>query len=225
MQYQFFNVHSHRRPRNPEEFVCRNAYHFLSSDTLSKSSCPVSVGMHPWHSAAFSADVLTRLKLLTNHPQVLAIGEAGLDKRNGPEMKVQIPCWEAQFALACETGLPLIIHCVRAWQEILPDVRKAAFPLLFHDFRGNREVLNRLLPFPAVFFSFGKSLIQSPESRQVFRCIPADRILTETDQAAISIREVYRKGAEIRQVNPVEFEEQIKKNARAFFGAKALPFF
>jgi len=225
MSVRYCNVHSHRKARNPEEFNCRNAYHFLREKSFAELNYPVSVGMHPWHAGQFSPIVFSRLRSLALHPQVLAIGEIGLDKRNGPSMEVQLACWQPQFELAQELGLPLVVHCVRAWQEIIPFLRRSFVPVLLHDFRGNRHVLQSLLPLERLFFSFGKSLLQSQQSRDVFVRIDPKRILLETDQSSIPIAEIYQEAALLSGISATDYEQQMKKNCLAFFGEKALPFF
>ncbi len=225
MSVRYFNVHSHRKARNPAEFTCRNAYHFLCEKSISVLHYPVSVGMHPWHAGQFSPEVISRLRWMALAPQVLAIGEAGLDKRNGPAIEIQLACWQPQFELAQELGLPLVVHCVRAWQEIIPFLRRSFVPVLLHDFRGNVQVLESLLPLKKLFFSFGKSLLESQQSRDLFVRIDPDRILLETDQSCIPIAEIYQDAALLSGMSTTNFEQQMKKNCLAFFREKALPFF
>ena len=225
MNTRFFNVHSHRKPGSRQEFVCRNAFHFLSSEALKQFPYPVSVGVHPWHAAQFNEVVLEKLRECAEAPQVLAIGETGLDRRNGPALEIQMASWEAHFHLAQQTQLPLIVHCVRAWQDILPLVSRSEVPVLLHDFRGNEEVLKSFLRFPLVFFSFGRSLILSPDVQGVVKLVPEDHLLLETDNAVFTIEEIYLKATGILGKSLDEIQVQMKKNALAFFGAKALAFF
>lgn len=225
MQQQFINAHSHRKPGNPGEFVCRNAYHKLSENTLRQISYPVSVGVHPWHADEFSKELLAKLHRMACLPLVIALGEAGLDKRKGPAADLQMECWKAQFALAQETGLPLIVHCVRAWEEMRPFVRSTQVPMMFHDFRGSPQTMESFSGKEGIYFSFGRSLLHSDRCRHTFIRVPDDRILMETDQADVGIQAVYRAAAELRESGLDKIQEQVKKNALAFFGEKALPFF
>ena len=127
--------------------------------------------------------------------------------------------------LANETGLPLIVHCVKAWQDIFPSVSQSGVPVLLHDFRGNETILKQFLKLPHVFFSFGKSLLSSHTAQKIFCLVPDDRFLLETDSAAISIASVYEKAERLSAVKGRFFSDMVKKNALAFFGAKALAFF
>jgi TatD DNase family protein len=153
------------------------------------------------------------------------VGEAGLDKRKGPGMNIQLSCWKAQFALAQETGLPIIVHCVRAWEEMLPFVRSTGVPMMFHDFRGSLQLMESFAKQDGIYFSFGISLLQSEKCSLVFSHIPENRFLLETDQSALSIASVYRAAAKIRGRESSELEGQVKKNAIGFFGEKVLSFF
>jgi TatD DNase family protein len=225
MSASFFNAHSHRKPQNAEEFACRNAFHFLSPETLKELPYPVSVGVHPWHAAQFKEAVLENLRKCVSLPNVLAIGECGLDRSNGPTLEIQMSSWENQFRLAQESGLPLIVHCVKAWQDIFPLVSQSGVPVLLHDFRGNETIQKQFLKLPHVYFSFGKSLLTSHTAQAIFSLVPGDRFLLETDSAAISITSVYEKAESLSTVQGRFFSDSVKKNALAFFGEKALAFF
>lgn len=213
----YFNCHSHRKPGTKEIFSCRNAYHFLSEKSISKLTYPVSVGFHPWHARDFSLEKLGLLQRLCQLPQVVALGEAGLDKCHGPNAIWQMECWKAQFALAQETGMPLIVHCVRAWEEMLPFVRSTKVPMMFHDFRGSPQLMEVFSKLKGIYFSFGISLLHSAKCRLLFRLVPEDRFLLESDQANINIEAVYLKAAEIRGTDSSEITSQMRKNVAAFF--------
>lgn len=113
-----------------------------------------AVGIHPWHAAA---DRLPLLRLRAAHPQVVMIGEAGLDRLVEAPMPLQIELFEAQVRLADELRKPLIIHCVRAWGELL-DVRKRLrpdSPWIVHGFRGKSPLATQLLD-AGLSLSFGQ---------------------------------------------------------------------
>lgn len=221
----YLNVHSHRKALKKDEVVCRNAFHFLEPDAIKKLPYPVSVGIHPWHSEEckkFSERKLSELLLL---PNVLALGEAGLDRVNGPLMQIQMACWEMQFDLAQHHKTPIIVHCVRAFQDIFPFCRRTKVPILLHDFRGNEQILQQFLPLELVYFSFGKSLFKTKNMEEVFKKIPANRLLLESDASAIPIEDIFKKAAQLRNQGLAELCEQMKKNGHLFFGEKSLAFF
>ncbi|MBP3227217.1 MAG: TatD family hydrolase, partial [Bacteroidaceae bacterium] len=78
-----------------------------------------SAGVHPWWTAEGDAERLWQGVLtLAAHPQVVAIGETGFDRLRG-DFALQPALFARHARLAAERGKPLIIHCVRAWAELL----------------------------------------------------------------------------------------------------------
>ena len=221
----YLNVHSHRKALKKDEIVCRNAFHFLEPDAIKKLNYPVSVGIHPWHSEDCEENSERKLSELLLLPNVLALGEAGLDRSNGPSLQIQMTCWEMQFDLAQNHTMPIIVHCVRALQDIYPFCRRTKVPILLHDFRGNEQILQQFLPLELVYFSFGKSLFKTKNMEGVFKKIPADRLLLESDASAIPIEDIFNQAAQLRNLSLPELCAQVKKNGQLFFGEKALAFF
>ncbi|MFZ9937608.1 MAG: TatD family hydrolase [Luteolibacter sp.] len=141
-------------------------------------------GIHPWKAATVAGAWRKRLAaMLENHPRSM-IGECGLDRWvSSPSIEVQLPVFEAQLDLARETRRPVVIHCLKAWGP-LSDVLSAHPPsrFLVHSFNGSLEIARRLLPLGA-WFSFSGHFLHERKAavRQVFRELPLDRILVETD--------------------------------------------
>lgn len=79
-----------------------------------------SAGIHPWELAERNADQqLAFLQKQLKHKQFVAVGEAGLDKLAAAPMELQLTMFKKQVQLSEKHGLPLIIHCVRATDELL----------------------------------------------------------------------------------------------------------
>jgi TatD DNase family protein len=146
-----------------------------------------SVGTHP-HNAHEELHIpRERIVELSNHPKVVAIGEAGLDyyyKHSTPE--AQAEGFRRHIAAARETGLPLEIHTRDADDDtiaILEDEHaKGSFPAVLHCFTGGRELAMRALDL-GLYVSFsGVITFKNSESlREIARDIPLDRLLVETD--------------------------------------------
>ena len=87
------------------------------------------------------------LASLAGHPQVLAIGEAGLDKLADAPMAVQIKVFEYQARLSVELDKPLVIHLVKAMSELLKLKQqiKPANPWIIHGFRGKPALAEECL--------------------------------------------------------------------------------
>ena len=104
-----------------------------------------SVGTHP-HNASEEAELgLDDILKFTDHPKVVAIGEAGLDYfyDNGDPVD-QAKGFRAHIAAARQTGLPLVIHTRDAEEDtakiLKEETEKGAFPFLLHCFTASQEL-------------------------------------------------------------------------------------
>ena len=117
-----------------------------------------SVGIHPWELTEHNAgQLLDYLKQQLRKKQFVAVGEAGLDKLAVASMELQLTVFKAQVRLSEEYGLPLIIHCVKAMDELLA-VKKEFRPQqawVWHGFRGKPEQAMQLLK-KGFYLSFGE---------------------------------------------------------------------
>jgi TatD DNase family protein len=146
-----------------------------------------SVGTHP-HNAHEELDIpLGEIVRLSQHPKVVAIGEAGLDyhyKKSPPE--AQAEGFRRHIAAARETGLPLEIHTRDADADtarILEEEHaNGPFPAILHCFTGGAELARRALALGLyVSFSGVVSFKKSDDLRAIAAEVPLDRLLVETD--------------------------------------------
>lgn len=146
-----------------------------------------SVGTHPHYSHEETDIDAAKLIAISEHPKVVAIGEAGLDYfRNNSPRDAQAASLRQHIAAGRETGLPLVIHsrdCDADMARILREESgKGAFPAVLHCFTGGRD-----LAFAAVdlghYVSFTGILTfkNSDALREIAAALPADRIMVETD--------------------------------------------
>ena len=146
-----------------------------------------SVGTHP-HNAHEELDIPTaEIVRLSQHPKVVAIGEAGLDyhyQHSTPA--AQAEGFRNHIAAARETGLPLEIHSREADADMLAILKeehaKGAFPAVLHCYTGGHELalgaadLGLYVSFSGVI-SFKKTEALADLARK----LPLDRLLVETD--------------------------------------------
>jgi TatD DNase family protein len=146
-----------------------------------------SVGTHP-HNAHEELDIpVEEIVRLSQHPKVVAIGEAGLDyyyKHSTPE--AQAEGFRRHIAAARATGLPLEIHTREADDDtarILGDEHaKGAFPAILHCYTGGPELARRALDLGLyVSFTGVVTFKKSEALRDIAKFVPLDRILVETD--------------------------------------------
>ncbi len=153
-----------------------------------------SAGIHPWFiTEENSLQLLTELVLTAAHPHVVLIGEAGFDRLKGARMEVQYSAFINQAAMAGELNKPMVIHCVRGWEELRRACRevKPDRPWIIHGFRGSGK-LAATLDDEGFWFSLGKRGI-TPE---ILGVISRERILLETDDTGEPIADVYRHFAD-----------------------------
>ena len=147
-----------------------------------------SVGTHP-HNADQELDVeVDDLVALADDPQVVAIGEAGLDYfyDNAPR-EAQAEGLRRHIKAARLTGLPLIVHARDADEDmaaILEEAteREGEFPLVMHCFSSGAELAKRTVALGAyVSFSGILTFKKADELRAIAAQVPEDRLLVETD--------------------------------------------
>ena len=146
-----------------------------------------SCGVHPWYSDN-SEERFALLKKNAKDRNVVAIGEIGLDKLQGPDMTTQIVVFRKQIELAIEVHKPIIIHCVKAWDELIALYKeyKDTVPWILHGYRGNPEQTKQLSKL-GFKFSLGESF-----NKESVKHIPLDSIFCETDASDVTICKVYK---------------------------------
>jgi TatD DNase family protein len=142
-------------------------------------------GVHPHESGGFTPAVLNELRILARLPGAAAIGEIGLDYfRNLAPRAIQQEAFRAQLALARELGLPAVIHIREAEEDALAILAEDGSGLrgVLHAFTGSPLLAERLAETD-FYFGIGGPLTYpgSKQLREVFRALPQDRILLETD--------------------------------------------
>ncbi|MBX3520311.1 MAG: TatD family hydrolase [Xanthobacteraceae bacterium] len=146
-----------------------------------------SVGTHP-HYADKEPEITTAdLVKLTDHPKVVAIGEAGLDYfRNNSSVENQEQGFRRHIAAARETRLPLVIHAREADDDVAhileEETAKGAFPFVLHCFTGGPDLAKRGLALGGYISFSGVITFKKNEAlRAIAASVPQDRMLVETD--------------------------------------------
>lgn len=210
---KYYNIHTHSCSSETNDTVeVKNV--IIGKDSLPDTDTCFSCGIHPWYITDAEAQSL-QLESLLSDPRVLAVGEAGLDKTvtDRTPLAQQTELFRRQAILAEEYHKPLIIHCVKAWDELLFLRRqiRPAQPWIIHGFRG-KEPLARQLLAHGLYLSFGERFQPA-----ALRAAWPDRLLLETDEARIPICEVYRMAAESIPVEECELRDQMKHNWQVIF--------
>ena len=212
---QFINLHTHKTTIADDHFAIVNQYPLSFNNTIAN----YSIGIHPWHininTLQSELDIINQNISSKN---CLALGECGLDKQIKISLDLQIEIFEKQVQLAIINKKPLILHCVAAFQELIAIKKKLKVnvPMIVHGFSKNMQLANQLLD-NEFYLSFGKYLIQNPESKMVFRQIPNQRFFLETDSSEYAIETIYNQAAIIKNIEIDELKNIVAQNYQKIF--------
>ena len=119
--------------------------------------------------------------------------------------------------LAADRSLPVIIHCVRAYNDLIPILRHYPHVTpVIHGFTGSPELAERLLQAGG-YLSFGQRTAASPKTRQALAAVPVDRVFFETDESPLPIAATYATAAAITGKTVAEWKETVYDNYRRLF--------
>ncbi|HKI88426.1 MAG TPA: TatD family hydrolase, partial [Draconibacterium sp.] len=142
------------------------------------------------------------------------IGECGLDKKVENDFNEQLRIFEAQAFMSEEVKKPLIIHCVKAYNEVIQLHKKLhpQMPWIMHGYNGSMETTKQLVD-NNFLFSFGGNLFK-PGAKTIdsFKFLPLDRIFFETDEYEGDVVKMYQKGAELKELPVDILKEMVWKN-------------
>lgn len=174
---------------------------------------PFSVGIHPM----WETEDQDWFQACLHHPYCVAVGEVGLDRRSKVPRDKQARrlIWQAKKAR--EANLPLILHMVGGWGEMI----KLLHPFedlvrLVHGFHRKAELAHQLIR-RGYLLGFGSALWKSITLPQWFADFPIDQFFLETDTSEIPIDEVYEKAASLRSQPIFELEAHLESQARIYF--------
>ena len=199
----FFNLHHH----NPQ--ISYGIYNSTPEEKIPEHY--FSVGIHPQNIDEQWENDLENLKIISQDPKCLAIGECGLDALVNIDENLQKKVFEAQILWANSIQKPVIIHCVRKFQELIPFQKIAKVPLIIHGFNKKKAIADEMLKH-GFYLSFGKSVLHNLSLQTTLKEIPLEKIFLETDDADFDIAELYQKAAEIKEISVEKLQEQISKN-------------
>lgn len=172
-------------------------------------------GVHPW-----DADMQLVATLGEQLSDAQAVGETGLDFVHGPSREVQTEALRAQLRLARERGLPVVLHCVRAFEPLMRELAACPPPAaIFHGFIGSPEQARQAVA-KGYYLSFGERTFASRKTLEALREVPSDRLFFETDDSPAAIETIYARAAEVRRTTVEELRRATAENYRRLFGEK-----
>lgn len=205
------DCHTHHTPPSPEAIISASP---ISFKPIGEQKW--SVGLHPWHldlvcgnDMRIKEEIWTELVAAAASPQVLAIGECGIDIPKGGLLATQMLAFRRQALLAERLRKPLVIHAVKA-HDIIVGIKKdikPTQPWIIHGFR-NKPSVAEIYINAGCHLSFGE--IFNTES---LRITPPERIYAETDESMLPIDSIITRLEEARQE---DLKQQIIQNGNIF---------
>ena len=217
---------------------CSSGIHPLYSDTSDPHAATRTGAEHIWQN----------LHTVASHPKCVAWGELGLDNHYptpAPDIQRRVLNEQLRFIVGCnhagpggigKPGLPIVIHCREAFDDLLPILRDSTLDpsrFVFHCFTGTPDEARRVLDFGASISFTG--VVTYPNAKDVqaaARLVPDDRIMVETDAPFLPplphrgkrpclpawVADTARALAALRAVPFEDFHQQINRNTQRFFG-------
>jgi len=172
-----------------------------------------SVGLHPWYADKLSIAELSRiLDHQGSSSNLVALGETGLDKVCKIPIQIQQDIFELQLNKAVILSKPVIIHCVKAWEEMLEITRHYHVPMILHGYNGSNQLTLNLVK-KGFFFSIG-AMILYPDSKigHSIRHIPLSSIFCETDESDQPIQSVYEAVSGCLNMKEIDLKRTVFEN-------------
>lgn len=219
MKPAFINIHTHTTK------LCDNLIQIVNLDL--ERVCPeqgyYSYGIHPWTVDNADFQIEKAFSLLEERlqlPNVLALGEAGLDKMHKDNFEKQITVFERQIELSEALQKPMILHDVKSHNEILAlrKKHKAKQPWILHGFNGTEQDIKQLTG-QGLYLSVGESLLHSERKiYNSFKFIDLDYLFLETDMAEVGIEMVYEEAAKLLDIDITALQRRLFANFAQLFG-------
>ncbi|MEI8112588.1 MAG: TatD family hydrolase [Bacteroidia bacterium] len=214
---KFIDLHTHRLTE-ADDIQILNI--FAQDIPKAKPEFLFSAGLHPWHIEKVNPEeCISEIERISGMKNFVAIGECGLDRSVSTDFALQEMIFKEQIRVAENQSKCLIIHCVRAYSDIinLKIQTKSEVPWILHGYSGNMETTWSLIRH-GFYFSVGERLLKNVSSHSVLRTIPTERLFMETDDSEISIRQIYLSASQILKIENEILINLIFRNFKAVFG-------
>lgn len=204
---EYIDIHTHKYIA---QSGVRSIYNVrVGSDELWPEEGMFSAGIHPWDVEKIEPYWWDELGGLLRQRRCVAIGEAGLDYKYSTHTRArQNKLFESQILLAADMAKPLIIHTVGALEPTLERLVGFASPFVIHGFCGTNQKAERILT------AGGYLSVSRCTSLDV---VPLSRLLFETDQSELDIRDIYERVCRERDISPEDLKRVIIQNFEEIF--------
>lgn len=211
----YINIHTHHLSQNESVFLYNNRFGFDKDIYLEKY---FSVGIHPWDVHVINDDKMHEFKKLIQHQNCLAIGESGLDKVCKSDFRQQKYYFTEQLKLAVDSQKPLLIHCVKAFDDLFGICKMyiQKTPLIIHGFNKNDELAKQLIN-KGFYLSVSDEFLRKTKLGKTL----VEKIFLETDDKKhLEIKDVYDLSSEKLLIDKELLKEKIYTNFATLFKVK-----
>jgi TatD DNase family protein len=221
---QYIDLHTHSTWNYPHIFSIYNLVIPKELETFRETGQTVSTGLHPWYiDPLWEGFLMSLVREAAGFSNVVAIGECGIDVKIETSYEKQQTIFMEQVSIAEEFNKPLIIHCVRAYQQLLKllQQKKPKVPWIFHGFNQNEQVAKDLIRNGA-YLSVGADLFK--ENSKIRKSLPGisiDHLFFETDNWQQPVWKIYAEAARMLSVPEKELKLQVFENYKVCFPVKS----
>ncbi|WP_435261704.1 TatD family hydrolase [Tenacibaculum sp. nBUS_03] len=211
----FIDIHTHSPQQFPKTLSIINTY----PNNSTPENSPFSVGIHPWHISKGNLELdFKNVEKKIKVKNCLAIGECGLDKLSSTSYDLQISVFKKHVLLSEKYNKPLIIHCVKAFNDIihLKKAYKTKQQWIIHGFNKNKQIATDLIK-NNINISIGASILKNNKLQNTIKGIPEEYIFLETDDSNESIKNIYNKFAELKEKDLTLVKQRITENFNRTF--------
>lgn len=182
---------------------------------ISAGEVVFSVGLHPWYldDSTLAAEKL-KMETLANEPNVLFMGECGLDRLCDTPFKLQEEAFIWQISLAEKLQKPMVIHCVKAYSELIAIKKKVkpTVPMIVHGFNANEQICKQLIQH-GFYLSFGAALLnEKSNAYHLLSIIPKKYLFLETDDKNCTISSIFARASHLLAISVEDLQEIILQN-------------
>jgi TatD DNase family protein len=188
-------------------FLFNNRFGF-EKDIHTKSF--FSIGIHPWDAHLEFSKIVFENYL--SHQNCIAIGECGLDNLKGLDLELQKTIFKFQLNLAVKYKKSVIIHCVKAFDEIIEicEPFQNKIPLIIHGFNKSQQLAEQLI-YKGFYISLGNAIFKKSDFN--FNVICLDNLFLETDiNDILTISEIYKSCSLRFNISENDLKEKIYSN-------------
>lgn len=213
----YIDIHTHQQRQQEKDILSiynLNVPDYYCRCGLDIENTNYSLGIHPWKiNEQLLSENLRYIEENATFEKIRAIGECGLDKLAKTSWELQIRAFLSQISISEKLEKPLIIHCVKAFDELI-SIKKDIKPQqawIIHGFRGKPEQMLQLTKL-GFYLSFGEHF-----NEETIKQMPLDQMFLETDDESFSIKHTYESILKTSEIKEKTLLDQINSNYHRIF--------